>query len=73
MENSRETIITGRGGGGKWATKCEASLAQREEAAADGGLLVNIEYLVSYLGGRNVSEKKEVRAKLPLYRISQSW
>lgn len=37
-----------------------------------GSLLVNIECLVSYPIKRNASEKKEVRARLPLYRISQS-
>lgn len=38
----------------------------------NSGLLVNIEYLVSYPIEQNVSAKKEVRAKLSLYRISQS-
>lgn len=49
--------------------RSEASLAGKPQ---NSGLLVNIECLVSYPIGRNISEEKEVRAKLPLYRISQS-
>lgn len=49
--------------------RSKASLAGKPQ---DSGLLVNIEYLVSYPIGQNVSVRKEVRAKLSLYRISQS-
>lgn len=53
-------------------TKVRSGASLEPEKPQNSGLLVNIKYLVSYPIGRNVSEKKEVRAKLPLYRISQS-
>lgn len=53
----------------KKKVRSKASLAGEPQ---NSGLLVNIEYLVSYPIEQNVSAKKEVRAKLSLYRISQS-
>lgn len=55
---------------------CEKKVRSKASLAGEpqnSGLLVNIEYLVSYPIGQNVSVRKEVRAKLSLYRISQSW